>query len=82
MLNEITYKRTYIVFINPIGGKGKAITIWNLISNIIDKSFINIKMIYTQYYKHAYEYVSKLDRDQVYLIDISVTEYFVSLGMG
>jgi diacylglycerol kinase family enzyme len=81
ILNEIPYKRTYIVLINPIGGKGKALKIWNKIRNIFDISYINIKIVHTQYYKHAYEYILKLDRDHVYLTNISVTEYFVSLGM-
>jgi len=67
--------------INPIGGKGKALKIWNQIRNIFYISYINIKIVNTQYYKHAYEYILKLDRDNVYLINISVTEYFVSLGM-
>jgi diacylglycerol kinase family enzyme len=79
--NEIPYKRTYIVLINPIGGKGKALTIWNQIRNMLDISYINIKLVNTQYYKHAYEYILKLERDHVYLVNISVTEYFVSLGM-
>ena len=82
ILNEIPYKRNYIVLINPVGGKGKAIGIWNIIREIMDKSYINLKIVNTEYYKHAYDYVLKLDRGQVIYSNISVMEYFVSLGMG
>ena len=82
IVGEIPYKRKYIVFINPIGGKGKAIATWNNIREVLDKSYINLQLIRTQYYKHAYELVLKLDRNEVLINLKSVTEFYVSLGMG
>jgi diacylglycerol kinase family enzyme len=68
VINLAPYKRRYIVFINPIGGKGKAIATWSMIREIFDRSYINLQIIRTEHYRHAYDLVLKLEKKEVYLI--------------
>jgi diacylglycerol kinase family enzyme len=65
-INEIPVKKNYTVFVNPFGGKGKAIKVWEEIKlSFFDKSNIEINLVKTEYYKHAYEYVLKMDFSNV-----------------
>ncbi len=62
-LNELeskNRKRKLLVFINPIGGKGNAKTIWEKANKIISEvPSISLEIIYTSYFKNAYEIILK-----------------------
>lgn len=64
-IHEIPYKRKYIAFVNPIGGMGKAEETLAVVQEMFTKSYINVNVIRTQHHNHAYEIVSKLDRNEV-----------------
>ena len=62
-LNELeskNRKRKLLVFINPIGGKGNAIQIWEKANKILSEvPSISLEIIYTSYFKNAYEIILK-----------------------
>jgi hypothetical protein len=39
---EVSKKRRLLLYVNPIGGKGSAITIWNRIKNLFSKKSYKI----------------------------------------
>lgn len=49
---------------NPFGGKGTAIKVWNSVRKIFDLGNIEVEVFRTQYYKHAYEHTLTLDIEQ------------------
>ena len=58
-------KRKLLVFINPIGGKGNAEKIWEKAYNILSLvSSISLEIIYTKYFKHAYEFTLKMSPNE------------------
>ena len=62
-LNELeskNRKRKLLVFINPIGGKGNAIQIWEKANKILSEvPSISLEIIHTSYFKNAYEITLK-----------------------
>lgn len=64
-INELQCKRKFLAFVNPIGGKGKALKVFNNIKNFFDMSSIEIVLVKTNYYKHAYEYTKSANLQEV-----------------
>ena len=63
-LNELqakNRKRKILAFINPIGGKGNALTLWDKAEKIFEQTDIEIDKIITTEFKQAYNYVLTLD---------------------
>ena len=63
-LNELqakNRKRKILAFINPIGGKGNALTLWDRAEKIFAQTDIEIDKIITTQFKQAYNYVLTLD---------------------
>ena len=63
-LNELqakNRKRKILAFVNPMGGKGNALTLWNRAQKIFDQTNLEIDTIITQRFKEAYDYVLTLD---------------------
>jgi len=63
-LNELqakNRKRKILAFINPIGGKGNALTLWDKAEKIFQQTDIEIDKIITTEFKQAYNYVLTLD---------------------
>ena len=63
-LNELqakNRKRKILAFINPIGGKGNALTLWDRAEKIFAQTDIEIDKIITSQFKQAYNYVLTLD---------------------
>ena len=54
-------KRKFLAFINPIGGKGNALSLWEKAENIFSKAEIQIDKIITSEQKQAYNHVLTLD---------------------
>lgn len=54
-------KRKILAFVNPIGGKGNALTLWEKAKAILNNSYLDIETIITQHFKEAYNYVLTLD---------------------
>ena len=54
-------KRKILAFINPIGGKGNALKIWEKAKNILIQANLDIDTIITQQFKEAYNYILTLD---------------------
>ena len=54
-------KRKILAFVNPIGGKGNALTLWEKAKTILSQSYLDIETIITQHFKEAYNYVLTLD---------------------
>lgn len=54
--------KKYLIFINPNGGKGKALYIFNQhIKSILDAANVDYTVIKTEYYKHCVDIVSKME---------------------
>lgn len=67
--NELGFKiirKKLLIFINPFGGKGKAVKIWNSVKSMFDISFFEYEVLYTEYRNHAYDYVLKLENNKYY----------------
>jgi len=49
-------KKKYLLYINPKGGKGLAIDVWNSVKDLFnnEKSFVDVEVFETKYEKHAY----------------------------
>jgi sphingosine kinase len=63
-LNELqakNRKRKILAFINPIGGKGNALSLWERAENIFKQTDIEIDKIITNEFKQAYNHVLTLD---------------------
>ena len=63
-LNELqpkNRKRKILAFVNPMGGKGNALTLWNRAQKIFNQTNLEIDTIITQRFKEAYDYVLTLD---------------------
>ena len=63
-LNELqakNRKRKILAFINPIGGKGNGLEIWERAERIFEETDIEIDKIITVQFKQAYNYVLTLD---------------------
>ena len=59
-LNSKNRKRKLLIFINPIGGKGNAIKIWEKANKILSEiPSISLEIIYTSYFKNAYDIILK-----------------------
>ena len=54
-------KRKILAFVNPIGGRGNALTLWEKAKTILSQSYLDIETIITQHFKEAYNYVLTLD---------------------
>ena len=54
-------KRKILAFINPIGGKGNALNIWEKAKKIFIQANLDIDTIITQQFKEAYNYILTLD---------------------
>ena len=54
-------KRKILAFINPIGGKGKALELWERAKKVFTQTKLEIDTIITRQYKEAYNYVLTLD---------------------
>lgn len=54
-------KRKILAFINPIGGKGDALKIWERANKILSQAYLDIDTIITQQFKEAYNYILTLD---------------------
>jgi len=54
-------KRKILAFINPIGGKGNALNIWEKAKKIFTQANLDIDTIITQQFKEAYNYILTLD---------------------
>ena len=66
-LNELqakNRKRKILAFINPIGGKGNALSLWERAENIFKQTDIEIDKIITNEFKQAYNHVLTLDPDK------------------
>jgi sphingosine kinase len=61
---ELTLKKKMLLFINPFGGRGTAIKVWNQVKHIFDLANIEIEIFKTRYYKHAYDHVLVMDVKQ------------------
>lgn len=57
-------KKRLLVFLNPFGGKGVAIKIWNSVKDIFENSFFEIEVFKTQRYMHAYDHILTIDKDK------------------
>ena len=63
-LNELqakNRKRKILAFINPIGGKGNALTLWAKAEKIFEQTDIEIDKIITSEFRQVYNYVLTLD---------------------
>ena len=63
-LNELqakNKKRKILAFINPIGGKGNALTLWAKAEKIFEQTDIEIDKIITSEFRQVYNYVLTLD---------------------
>ena len=63
-LNELqakNRKRKFLAFVNPIGGKGNALTLWAKAKSIFEQTDIEITEIITSEHKQAYNHVLKVD---------------------
>lgn len=58
-------KKKLLVFVNPIGGQGKAVKTWESVKDIFvnNKSFVEVEVFYTEYYRHAYDHTLKINKD-------------------
>ena len=54
-------KRKILAFVNPIGGKGIALELWERAKKVLNTSNLEIDTIITQQFKEAYNYVLALD---------------------
>ena len=54
-------KRKFLAFINPIGGKGNALSLWEKAEKIFSKAEIQIDKIITSEQKQAYNHILTLD---------------------
>ncbi len=59
-------KRRILVFLNPFSGHGQAAESWEIARSILEKAYIDMKLITTERANHAYEYVEK---------DLQLNEY-------
>ena len=53
-------KPNLLIFINPIGGQGYSLKIWNTVKPIFHASYLNYHVIHTNKNKHAYEYLMQI----------------------
>jgi sphingosine kinase len=53
---DVNKKRKYLLYVNPVGGSGAALRIWNRVKNLFSISDIEIQVFKTQHYKHAFEH--------------------------
>lgn len=53
-------KMKLLIFVNPVSGTGKAINTYNKALPYLNKGNITIKVVYTEYKNHAYDYVQNL----------------------
>ena len=58
-------KKRYIVFVNPISGKGKSLKKFAEAKKVFDLSHIHIELIKTTHYRHAYEFVLSMETKKV-----------------
>ena len=66
-LNELqakNRKRKILSFVNPIGGKGNALTIWEKAQKIFSQANLEVDTIITRKFKEAYNYVLTLDPEK------------------
>jgi hypothetical protein len=54
-------KRKILVFINPIGGKGNALSLWDRAKVILNEAYLDIDTIITSQFKEAYNYILTVD---------------------
>ena len=54
-------KRKILAFVNPIGGKGNALDLWERARKVLNQANLDIDTIITQQLKEAYNYVLTLD---------------------
>ena len=77
MINE-PLKKKLLVFVNPTSGKGKSMAKWLEAERVFNLSHVEIELITTQYYRHAYNYVLSLEKKKVYYkYHFSMMELFV-----
>jgi len=50
-------KKLFLIYINPIGGKGIAMKNWESSKDLFihESSFVDIEVFFTKYYKHSYD---------------------------
>ncbi len=58
MIQEIDWKkkRIFLLYVNPVGGSGAALRIWNRVKSLFSLSDIEIQVFRTQHYRHAFEH--------------------------
>ena len=54
-------KRKILAFINPIGGTGNAVNLWERAKKVLNQAYLDIDTIITRQFKEAYNYVLTLD---------------------
>lgn len=70
--------RNFLVFVNPVSGRGTAKQIWTeFVEPMLQDAGINVKLVYTQHSNHAREYVRDFDGEE----DLS-TLYDAILAVG
>ena len=54
-------KRKILAFVNPIGGKGTALELWERAKKVLNNANLELDTIITQQFKEAYNYILTLD---------------------
>jgi len=61
-------KKRYLAIVNPISGKGKSFKVYADAKKVFDLSYLNVDLMKTTYYKHAYEFVLSMETNRVKII--------------
>ena len=54
-------KRKILAFVNPIGGKGNALILWEKAKTILNQGYLDIDTIITKQFREVYNYMLTLD---------------------
>ncbi|MGL4947766.1 MAG: diacylglycerol kinase family protein, partial [Mycoplasma sp.] len=60
-LEAVNRKRRLLIFVNPVSGKGISLKLWEKAKAIWDWAYLDMTLIFTERYKHAYDTVLNAD---------------------
>lgn len=58
-------KKKLLAFVNPISGKGHSLKRWLEAKKVFDLGHVEIELVRTRYYRHAYDFVIALEENKV-----------------
>ena len=58
---ETPKKKKIAILVNPYGGTGKALKIYESIRLVLEKGFVDVNLVVTTHARHAEEYCQKTD---------------------